>query len=110
MQRLEFSAAEPTRKSQSEESALPLITGREEFLQIVVRIGHRLLAESRKTGNFFNWVLHFQLRKEIVQDDPICIERGSRVKTLRLSPSEETFDVVGCDLAGVRLGGNMLSE
>src|SRR5260370_35316877 len=98
MQRLEFSAAEPTRKSQSEEGALPFITGREEFLQIVVRIGHRLLAESRKTGNFFNWVLHFQLRKEIGQDDPICIERSSLFNTLRLSPSEGTSLVDGCDL------------
>ena len=45
-----------------------------------------------------------------MQDDPVRVQRGPGIKSLRFSPGEEPLDVVRCDLPRIRGRSHIIAE
>jgi len=75
-----------------------------------LRVGDWTFAQLRQLGDFLDGVVDLEAIEKVVQDDAVGVERGARVEALGLSPGEERLHVLGRDLPGIGLGGDVVLE
>lgn len=110
MQSLELPTAESTRECLCKERSFPAVARGEEVFQVSVRIRHRFFPEPRQARNRLDWILHFELREKVMQDNAIRVKRGSRIKPPLPFATRETLDVFRSHFPSVLLRGDTLTE